>query len=209
MNFDRQNEELTVYYFHETEDGVFTGQVDVKTYRATSNLPTLEQEPDPLIWSTPTEAGVAPSRFWPGPFPSGTFNITNTQDDHDTMGTVVRTDAQVTHPHQVEIQPGVWVDDPTGDTLTDGGFNLHSGSENVDAYTWGCIRLSDADMQEVKDLVDAVLDNRPGQTEPILVRVTRQRFTLRRSNDEIRDHRGNVVTLRMQCLYTATSFECH
>ena len=59
----------------------------------------------------------------------------------------------------------LWGDSTDGDTMTDGGFNLHSGEDDVDNYTYGCLRLSDSDMQEIKGMVDEVLDNRTGTTD--------------------------------------------
>jgi RHS repeat-associated protein len=169
MNYNRARQELNVLYV-ETEGDVLTGVTHQASFYATNNVRSPEERAEPAVWTGGrSDQGAENPRYYPEPFPEGTFELTShTETGHPEMGTVIRTNAVTTVPRIVEGQfDGEWHEDPSGDTVSGGGWNIHSGDRDVDAYTAGCIRVSEADARALKEMVDEV--HRTGGTGSLTV----------------------------------------
>ncbi len=168
--FDRANQRMGVYLDVTSHTGAIS-TIKVATYTATNN-------PQPM--ATPA-ATTTPSgqNYYPQRFPNGTWNVTEVRHpNNDAYGqTEIITDAHQTVTTQVQNPEGNWV--PSG-TTTDWGYAVHGGgydergnaygvagsvtspqaANNINDNTYGCIRMSNANVNELGDTVQTALYER-------------------------------------------------
>ncbi|AEE16752.1 RHS repeat-associated core domain-containing protein [Treponema brennaborense] len=111
-------------------------------YRATNNVRTPEERGSPVSFNS--------YNYYPVQFPNGTWSVTpSVAGTNDAEGPLkLRTNANIQVP--VFNQDGKL----TGEYVTDTGYNIHSGKGET---TIGCIKLSDADVAAIAQIVDSAL----------------------------------------------------
>ena len=140
---------LTVTVRNKNSDGTYdysNNGVQVKRFNALNNVLTPEERGEPIKYNG--------YHYYPEQFPDGTWNLNKSHtSENPLIGPIsISTDAY----KMVEA----YILDEKGNkeyiTVRDDGYSIHSGTGNS---TWGCIKMTDADIAEIAGLVNSVLSN--------------------------------------------------
>jgi hypothetical protein len=146
--YDPNSEIMTATYYPSSRDaGASTPQVS--SWRATNN-------PAPKVIGALT----SPDKLvYPPHFPAGTWSLkpSVTKGDNTFGPKNVPTTAHVTLPVQKVDQQAASGYSSTGEALKTWGYGIHAGGATVDTVTYGCIRMSSADVLDFARQSDAAL----------------------------------------------------
>jgi len=167
VTYNGQKEELrTVYVPRTASGGIDETKISTNVFSATNNVNESRTSPvdsnGNTIMTTPVNGDEKP--YIPQKIPEGTFNITGTAKSSGIFGPVkIKTDAQPV------VQTYKEVEDLEGNTTwqkdsnqRDYGYWIHSGNTDINAYTRGCIRVSEGDSLSIADMVNQALGSVSG-----------------------------------------------
>ena len=123
--------------------------VDVKytEYNATNNVQTPEQRGDPVSYNG--------YNYYPTQFPDGSWTMEKSYESSDPyVGPVsISTNANQNVTTYKQNTDNTYYADGT---VNDTGYSIHSGTGNT---TWGCIKMSDADVSSLANSVNSAIDS--------------------------------------------------
>ena len=123
--------------------------VDVKytEYNATNNVQTPEQRGDPVSYNG--------YNYYPTQFPDGSWTMEKSHESSDPyVGPVsISTNANQNVTTYKQNTDNTYYADGT---VNDTGYSIHSGTGNT---TWGCIKMSDADVSSLANSVNSAIDS--------------------------------------------------
>jgi len=135
---------VTVITYNDDNEAV---SMETTTYDATNNVRSPEQRGDPVEYND--------YYYYPIQHPDGTFELGKSmetrEDQKKSMGEI-KIPTNATQPVMTTDIEG----NPSGEIVTDDGYYIHSGTFNT---TWGCIKMSDDDVEELAEIINSALDN--------------------------------------------------
>ena len=123
-------------------------KIDLKTYKATNDVLSPAERGNPVEYDG--------YYYYPEQFPEGTWMVNKSHKSKDpyigpkSMSTNANRDVETYYKDSDKKFK------KTGSKTKDSGYSIHSGKGDT---TWGCIKMSEADVEELSKIVDSSIDS--------------------------------------------------